>query len=241
MILETKKRSVIKAISWRLIGTLVTTTIVFIITEKASISLALGGSAGVLKMILYYIHERAWQKIDYGRKKTNPAVIWFTGLSGSGKSTIADGLEKQLAARGIVTERLDGDSIRDLFPQTGFTKEERTAHLKRVGHLASILEKRGIVVIASFVSPYRESRDFIRSICRNFIEVYVTTPIEECERRDVKGLYGKVRRGELKNFTGIDAPYESPSQPEIIIDTTNIEIKKSVALAETRVRKIIGI
>ena len=167
-----------------------------------------------------------------GVKKTliRPAVIWFTGLSGSGKSTIADRVGKILARHGVEVERLDGDQIRSLFPGTGFSREAREDHLKRVGYLAGLLEKHGVTVIASFVSPYRNSRSFIRKLCRNFVEVFVSTPLEECERRDVKGLYGKARRGDLKSFTGISDPYEMPKKPEIIIDTSGITVNKAVGM-----------
>jgi len=161
---------------------------------------------------------------------TRPAVLWFTGLSGSGKSTIADEVARELALRNVDVERLDGDSIRSLFPGTGFTRAEREDHLKRVGHIAALLEKHGVTVIASFVSPYADSRRAVRNMCRNFIEVHVSTPLEECERRDVKGLYGRARRGELKNFTGIDDPYEAPRNPEITLDTTGMTVNQAARL-----------
>ncbi len=147
-----------------------------------------------------------------------PAVIWFTGLSGSGKSTIAAVVFQELERRGLRVERLDGDSVRDIFP-TGFTRPERDAHVRRVGFLASRLERHGVFVVASLISPYAESRGFVRQLCRNFIEVYVDTPLEECERRDVKGLYGKARRGAIQNFTGLDDPYEPPAAAEVVLDT----------------------
>ena len=155
----------------------------------------------------------------------NPAVIWFTGLSGSGKSTVAAWVARELGARGVPIEVLDGDSLRDIFPNTGFSKVERDAHIKRAGYLASRLEHHGVTVIASFVSPYRESRDFVRGLCRDFIEVYVDTPLAECERRDVKGLYARARRGEVRNFTGIDDPYEPPVSPELRLDTSELNVE----------------
>lgn len=163
------------------------------------------------------------------RKAAGPAVLWFTGLSGSGKSTIADRVAAELARRKVDVERLDGDHIRSIFPGTGFTREERENHLKRIGYIAALLEKHGVTVIASFVSPYADSRLHIRKLCRNFVEVFVSTPIEECERRDVKGLYKKARRGELKNFTGIDDPYEPPRHPEITLDTTAMTVKQAAS------------
>ena len=157
------------------------------------------------------------------------AVLWFTGLSGSGKSTIAIRVHEDLLRRGVPVEYIDGDALREVFPQTGFTREEREEHLRRTGYMASRLAAHGVTVVASFVSPYRESREFIRRLCPNFAEIYVATPLEECERRDVKGLYASARRGELRNFTGIDDPYEPPEHPELVLDTRTATIDESVA------------
>jgi adenylylsulfate kinase len=137
-------------------------------------------------------------------------------------------------------ETLDGDTIRDIFPNTGFTKAERDAHIKRVGYLASKLEQNGVFVVASFVSPYQESRDFVRGLCRTFIEVHVATPLEECERRDTKGLYAKARRGEIRNFTGVDDPYEPPRAPEIVIDTACLSVEEAGQRVVDALRKRIG-
>jgi len=160
---------------------------------------------------------------------TQAAVVWFTGLSGSGKSTVASWVAQQIQARGARLEVLDGDKLRDIFPNTGFTRAERDAHIRRAGYLASRLEHHGITVVASFVSPYRESRDFVRGLCHNFLEVYVATPLAECERRDVKGLYAKARRGEITNFTGIDDPYEPPVSPDLVLDTTGLNVEEAGA------------
>jgi adenylylsulfate kinase len=153
-------------------------------------------------------------------RRQRPAVLWFTGLSGSGKSTIADRVARELRRRGWAVERLDGDQLRHRFPGTGFTRPERELHLRRVGYLAALLEKHGVTVIASLVSPYARSRRLIRKLCRKFVEIYVAAPLAVCERRDPKGLYRQARRGALKNFTGIDDPYEAPRHPEIVLDTT---------------------
>jgi adenylylsulfate kinase len=154
-----------------------------------------------------------------------PAVIWFTGLSGSGKSTLAAWVGRELQARGARVEMLDGDALRSVFPATGFSKAERDAHVRRAGYMASRLEHHGVVVIAALISPYRESRDFVRGLCRRFIEVHVATPIEACERRDVKGLYARARRGEIVEFTGVSDPYEPPVSPELVIDTSNLSVE----------------
>ena len=155
-------------------------------------------------------------------------VVWFTGLSGSGKSTIARRVVEALENRGGAVEYLDGDAIRDVFPATGFTRPERDAHIRRVGWVASRLERHGVTVVASLVSPYEESRSFVRGLCRNFIEVFVSTPFEVCAARDVKGLYAKAKAGEIKHFTGLDDPYEPPSAPELTIDTTHLPVDDAV-------------
>jgi adenylylsulfate kinase len=130
--------------------------------------------------------------------------------------------------RGTDVEYIDGDSLREVFPNTGFTREEREEHLRRTGYMASRLAAHGVTVVASFVSPYRSSRDFIRRLCPGFVEVYVATPLEECERRDVKGLYARARRGEITNFTGIDDPYETPERPELRLDTQALSVEECV-------------
>ena len=157
-----------------------------------------------------------------------PAVLWFTGLSGAGKTTIAAAVERALRARGIRTELLDGDAVRQLSP-TGFSRADRDAHVRRVGFLASRLEHHGVTVVCALISPYAESRDFVRTLCRRFIEIHVSTPIAECERRDVKGLYARARRGEIAQFTGIDDPYEPPAAPELTLDTTTLTLDEAVA------------
>ena len=154
-------------------------------------------------------------------------MIWFTGLSGAGKTTLAEKLAAYLKKTGVKCELLDGDTVRNIFPQTGFTKKDRDEHVKRMGFLASMLERNGVTVVASFISPYRESRDFVRKMCGNFVEVYVSTSLEVCEKRDVKGLYKKARRGEITSFTGIDDPYEAPLNPEITINTAEEPVGKS--------------
>lgn len=155
-------------------------------------------------------------------------VLWFTGLSGSGKSTIAVRVHEALLQKQVEVEYIDGDALREVFPNTGFTRPEREDHLRRTGYMASRLGAHGVTVVASFVSPYRDSRNFIRKLCSNFVEIYVATPLDECERRDVKGLYARARRGEIKNFTGIDDPYEPPEHPELTLDTRALSVDESV-------------
>ena len=155
-------------------------------------------------------------------------VLWLTGLSGSGKSTLAERLYEEFERLGKKFERLDGDVLRGVFPNTGFSKDARDEHIKRVGFMASRLEHHGVIVVASFISPYRAARGFVRNLCGNFIEIYVKASLDECKRRDVKGLYKKALAGEIKDFTGIDDPYEEPQKPEIIVDTEHQTIEQSV-------------
>lgn len=193
MFTESNSRSLIKTISWRFFATITTAAIVYAFTGRLNIALAVGGIEVILKLILYYFHERTWNKISYGKKEIKPKVIWLTGLSGSGKSTIAEALYKKLKSKGLKAEYLDGDRVRDIFPKTGFSKEERDRHIKRIGFLASILEKNGVIVIAAFISPYEESRQFVKNLCNNFIEVHVSTPLEECKKEILKACMLKPR------------------------------------------------
>lgn len=226
---ESHSRSIFKALSWRLTGTFWTVALVFIFTKKVGLALTLGGIETVSKIFLYFFHERLWDKIRYGKRGIEPVVLWFTGLSGSGKSTLAKKIYEKLK-KDFKVEYLDGDVIRSLFPQTGFTQEERDTHIKRVGYLAHRLSCNGVFVVASFISPYRESRQFVRNLCDHFVEIYVSTPLEVCEKRDSKGLYAKARGGRIKNFTGIDDPYEAPLHPELEVNTANCSVDEAVSV-----------
>jgi len=155
-------------------------------------------------------------------------VLWFTGLSGAGKTTVATAVRDRLAARGVGAELLDGDELRGRFP-AGFSKEERASHIARVAGMAAALERRGIVALVALISPYREARRKARAACRDFIEVFVSAPLEVCELRDVKGLYAKARRGEIADFTGIGDPYEPPESPELTLDTAALSVEDAAA------------
>ena len=163
-------------------------------------------------------------------------VIWFTGLSGAGKTTISTWVARAIEARGVAVEFLDGDRLRALVPQVGFGKADRDAHVRRVGLAASRLERANITVVAALISPYRESREFVRRACQNFFEIHVATPLAECERRDVKGLYARARRGEITQFTGIDDPYEPPVAADLVLDTTGLTVEG----AGTRVLQLVS-
>lgn len=160
-------------------------------------------------------------------------LIWFTGLSGSGKSTLANALENALFNQKIHTYLLDGDNVRKgMNSDLSFLPEDRTENIRRIAEMANLMIDAGLVVLAAFVSPYRIDRENVKNIVGNdnFVEVFVDTPLLECERRDTKGLYAKARSGEIKNLTGINAPYEAPVDPDVIIDTTQINIDEAVKI-----------
>lgn len=159
-------------------------------------------------------------------------LIWFTGLSGSGKSTLAVQLEAHLHDMGIKTYLLDGDNIRaGLNKDLTFTDEGRVENIRRIGEVSKLMLDAGLVVLSAFISPFQSDRDQVRSIVgeENYIEVFVDAPLELCEQRDVKGLYKKARAGEVKNFTGIDSPYEVPQHPDIVIETGNLSVDESIS------------
>jgi len=161
------------------------------------------------------------------QKQPQPLLLWFTGLSGSGKSTIANCVEQELHKNSIHTYTLDGDNIRKgLNSDLSFSPEDRTENIRRIAETAYLMMDAGLVVLAAFVSPYRNDRDHVRNVVghNNMIEIYIKTSVEECERRDVKGFYKKARKGEIKNMTGISAPYESPLHADIQINTEEITV-----------------
>ena len=158
-------------------------------------------------------------------------MLWFTGLSGSGKSTVAIALERELQKRGLLCRILDGDNIRSgINKGLGFTAEDRRENIRRIAEVAKLFVDTGIITIAAFISPSNELRRMASDIigAEDFKEVYISTPLEVCEARDVKGLYAKARRGEIKNFTGISAPFETPEHPALSIDTSKVSLEDSV-------------
>ncbi len=165
------------------------------------------------------------------QNKHNSFVLWFTGLSGAGKSTIANALETEMYKRGIHTYCLDGDNVRNgLNKDLTFKPKDRIENIRRVAEITKLLIDSGIVVLATFISPYKSNRDTIKSIVGkdNYVEIYINTSLEECERRDVKGLYKKARKGEITNMTGVTAPFEPPESPNIEINTETETVSESV-------------
>lgn len=181
---------------------------------------------------IYPIFDKMLSRADKeSLLKQRGLMIWFTGLSGSGKSTIAIALERELQNRGLLCRILDGDNIRSgINNNLGFSEEDRVENIRRIAEVGKLFVDTGIITIAAFISPNNRLREMAANIIgkNDFVEVYVSTPLEECERRDVKGLYAKARRGEIKNFTGISAPFEEPAHPDLSLDTSKLSLEGSV-------------
>ncbi len=234
---DTNKRSIIKGISWRAVATTTTIAIVYFFFDRLDLAIAAGMIETVLKVGLYWMHERAWFKVRWGRKKIEPFNLWFTGVPLSGKSTIANKVYEELEKLDIPLERLDSQDIRDLIPGIGFSREDRNRHMQRIGHLIKTLQNNSISTVASFVSPYRESRKAIRMMVKNNIVVYVKADIETCKKRDYKGVYEKALSGELQNFSGVNDVYEEPQHAEIIIDTQTTSADEAAQIIIKYIKK----
>ena len=164
-------------------------------------------------------------------KNQSPCLLWFTGLSGSGKSTIANALDVELLERGYHTFLLDGDNVRHgLNKDLGFSDEDRTENIRRIGEVGKLFSDAGLIVLSAFISPFASDRRMVRNLlpAGEYIEVFVETPLHICEKRDPKGLYEKARAGEIKHFTGIDSPYEAPVNPEVRLDTSRLSVEECV-------------
>ena len=189
---------------------------------------------GVLDNNIYPIFDRMMGRDDKeALLKQHSLMIWFTGLSGSGKSTVAIALERELHRRGLLCRILDGDNIRSgINNNLGFTEADRVENIRRIAEVSKLFIDTGIITIAAFSSPRNYLSKMAAEIIgrENFLEVFVNTPLEGCEQRDVKGLYAKARRGEIKNFTGISAPFEAPSHPDLTLDTSKLTLEESVNL-----------
>lgn len=181
---------------------------------------------------IYPIFDRMLSRQDKEELlKQHSVMIWFTGLSGSGKSTIAIALERELHKRGLLCRILDGDNIRSgINNNLGFSPEDRVENIRRIAEVGKLFVDTGVITIAAFISPNNELREMASAIIgkADFLEVYVSTPLAECERRDVKGLYAKARKGEIKEFTGVSAPFEAPERPDLSLDTSVLSVEQSV-------------
>jgi bifunctional enzyme CysN/CysC len=245
---NTQEHLAAKTLGLNDIGVVELTTDGDVVFEPYAESRALGGfilidkisnatvAAGMIHFALRRAQNIHWQHVDVSRevhaaqKGQKPAVVWLTGLSGAGKSTIANLVEKKLLARGRHTFLLDGDNVRHgLNKDLGFTEADRIENIRRVGEVARLMSDAGLIVVTAFISPFRAERDMVRAMMADgeFIEVFIDVPLSVAEERDVKGLYAKARAGEIANFTGIDSPYEAPERPDIHIDTTAMSAEQA--------------
>lgn len=206
-----------KSLTYRFVSSLITVFISYLVTKNIKYGLSIGALDLIFKIVNYYTFDTIWDFIF--KRKLKPCVIWLTGLSGSGKSTIAAELINNFELHNVSYVLLDGDQIRKVIKETGYDYHSRRKHNLNVAYMASLFESQGNVVIVTLISPYSEVRNECRRICQNFIEVFVDTPLAICEERDVKGLYKKARSGEIENFTGVSSPYEVSTKREITIHT----------------------
>lgn len=177
-------------------------------------------------------HKHKVEKLDRSKqKKQKPCILWFTGLSGAGKSTVADAVEQKLFELGHHTYLLDGDNVRHgLNKDLGFSDADRVENIRRIGEIAKLFADAGLIVMSAFISPFRSDRQMVRDLVeqKEFVEVYISTPLSTCEERDPKGLYKKARSGQIKNFTGIDSDYEVPHHPEVTLNTAELDVNECV-------------
>lgn len=234
---DTNKRSIVKGISWRAVATTTTIIIVYVFFGRLDLAIAAGVIETFLKVGLYWAHERAWFKVTWGRKKIEPFNLWFTGLPLSGKTTIADKVYDELEKLQIPIERIDSKDIRELIPDIGYSRDDRNRHMHRIGNLIRTLQNNSISTVASFVSPYKESRKAIREMVKNNIVVYVKADVESCKKRDYKGVYARALSGELQNFSGVNDVYEEPKHAEITIDTDTMSVDEAVKVIVKYVKK----
>ena len=231
------KKNMLKSVIYRLYAFIITFVVAFIVTGNIELSATIGVIENTFKILTYYWFDILWDK--FTKTKYRTSLIWLTGLSGSGKTTIAKAMLAKLQSEGHSAMILDGDEIRDIFKNNGFDKEARIKHNQDVGKMAVYLQSQGIIPIVSLISPYAEARDYVRSISKDFTEIYVNTPLSVCEERDVKGLYKKVRNGEIKDFTGVhaSAPYEVPKNPDISLTTEGFSVDNCVDIVLKHIRK----
>ena len=225
----------LKAIIYRFYSSLITFLIAYLFTGNIVAAVSIGLLESLVKVFSYYFFDEIWS--FFTGVKSKPAVIWLTGLSGAGKTTIAKSLMEKLKKKSIVPVMLDGDEIRHAIRQQGFDEDSRKKHNLNVGYMSSLLEKQGNIVIVALVSPYDDIRNDVRKMCTNFIEVYISTALDVCISRDPKGLYKKAQAGEISDFTGISAPYFPPLNPELKIDTSALTVNECSNLILNFLRK----
>jgi adenylylsulfate kinase len=237
MLIEARARTIIKTISWRVTATLTTIAIALAITGRIDVALQIGVIEVFLKMLIYYLHERLWTKMSFGTEEKHPLVLWFTGLSGCGKSELSTAIFEKLQQKNVRVEYFNGRKIREIFPDIGYSPEKRKEHIKQIGSLVKILENNNTSVVGSFESPFEESRDYLRKTLKNYIEIYVYASLDYCIENDTRGLYQKALSGSLDNFVGVSIPYEEPETPNLKIDFEHQTISESTKQIMTYLEK----
>lgn len=236
MRIELKRRYIAKAITWRLLATLTTAILVYIFTDSFDIAAIIGGLDLIIKLLVYYTHENIWGYSNYGIEYRKAHVFWLTGLSGSGKSTLANKIIEKYPNEFVL---IDGDVLRQgLCSDLGFSDEDRKENMRRLIELCKLYVKEGKSVITSFISPFENERQNAKDNIPNCHIIYIDSPLETCEARDVKGLYARARAGEIRNFTGLDSDYIEPYQPDLIIDTTE-PLSKSFRKFDKYIRSVL--
>ena len=224
--IDSKKRSFWKAISWRLVAVTVLVIVAFLATGNIKSTSLIALCYNTIQVFVFFLHERLWNFIKWG--KTKGMFIQMTGLSGAGKTTLARAVEKKLKAKGYKVEIIDGDEYREgLCKDLGFSKEDRNTNIRRLGFVGKVLSRNNVVTIMSAINPYEDLRKELEETC-GAKTVFIKCPVEKCIERDVKGLYAKALSGEIKNFTGVSDPYEEPECPDLVIDTNELSLEMSV-------------
>jgi adenylyl-sulfate kinase len=231
------KKTAVKSIIYRIYAFVITFLVAFLVTGNLELSATIGIIENVFKILTYYLFDLIWDK--FSKSEYRVSMLFFTGLSGSGKTTIAKEVLEKLKREGHSAMLLDGDEIRDIFKNYGFDKAARLKHINDVAKMAVYLQKQGIIPIVSLISPFEEARVAARAISADFTEIYVDTPLDICEKRDVKGLYAKARSGEIKDFTGVheSAPYEVPLNPDLKLSTEGVEVGACVKQILKHIKK----
>jgi adenylyl-sulfate kinase len=228
--IDSKQRSFWKAITWRLFAIVLLTIVTYATTGDLKFTTLITLCYHSVQVFMFFIHERLWNFIKWG--KTKGMFIQMTGLSGAGKTTLARAVEKRLKAKGYKVEIIDGDEYRQgLCKDLGFSKEDRNTNIRRLGFVGKVLSRNNVVTIMSAINPYEDLRKELEETC-GAKTVFIKCPVEKCIDRDVKGLYAKALSGEIKNFTGISDPFEEPTNPALVVNTSTDDLEKSTVELE---------
>ncbi len=217
MYVETNRRSLIKGISWRFVATSTTILIVYIFFGRLDLAIIAGALETVAKIFLYYLHERGWNKIRFGKKRIQPFNLWITGLPLSGKVELAEKVYNKLESLNMPIDLIENHEVRKVLPEIGYEKEQRVLHVKRIGHLVCQLQKHSVSTICCFVAPYTESRQAVREMTENYVEVYVEMDAEECRKKQFKELDATIYNERLKDLERTAPIYEAPTNADIVI------------------------